>query len=471
MTSATGHDARDGAGEEGLEIGPDFSYALERLETAREPIFITGRAGTGKSTLLEYWRKRTLQNVAVLAPTGVAALNVGGVTVHSFFGFKPDVTVEKARKGGRKQELTKVLSKIDAIVIDEISMVRADLMDCIDASLRKHTGQRHTPFGGKRLILIGDLFQLPPVVSRDQEQFVRQRYASPYFFAADVFKQVEPPERIELGKVYRQRDDGFVRLLDAIRSGHATKAHLAQLNELVDPRAEAEEDWITLTTTNQRAALVNDARLEAIRGAARRYPAVVDGKVVERDFPTEQQLALKVGAQVMMVNNDLQDRWVNGSIGRIVDIVPVADGDDIVRVRLTNGRTVDVQPHTWEVSEWKYDQEKGEPETGIVGQFRQYPMKLAWAVTIHKSQGKTFDKVVVDVSGGIFAHGQLYVALSRCRTFGGMVLRRAVTGRDLIVDDRVMRFMQYEPRPVAAMPRQETLGEIVRVPEDDPWTE
>ncbi|MEY4744845.1 MAG: hypothetical protein RL272_790 [Candidatus Parcubacteria bacterium] len=461
----------DGAGE-GLDISPDFAYAASRMEEATEPIFVTGRAGTGKSTLLEYWRRKTSQRVAVLAPTGVAALNVGGVTIHSFFGFKPDITVEKARKGGRKRDLVKILAGIDAIVIDEISMVRADLMDCIDASLRKHAGRRHTPFGGKRMIFIGDLYQLPPVVSRDQEEYVKTRYASPYFFAADVFREFEPPERIELGKVYRQKDGEFVSLLDAIRAGRATRQHLEQLNRLVRPQADAAADWITLTTTNQRAALVNEARLGAISGKEATYPARVEGAVAERDFPTEHRLALKVGAQVMMVNNDMQDRWVNGTLGHIIDIVHGGGEDDAVRVQLANGRTVDVLPHAWEVSEWTFDEEKGEPDTRIVGQFRQYPMKLAWAVTIHKSQGKTFDRVVVDVSGGIFAHGQLYVALSRCRTFEGMVLRCPVRARDLIVDDRVIRFMQYEPRgPVAARPRQETFDDIVRVQEQDAWLE
>lgn len=461
------------SGERELDLNPEFLRAVELMENGLDPVFITGKAGTGKSTLLEYWRSRTHAQVAVLAPTGVAALNVGGVTIHSFFGFKPEVTVEKVRRGGKDKELAKVLAHIDAIVIDEISMVRADLMDCIDSSLRRHVGRKDLPFGGKRMIMIGDLYQLPPVVTRDHEEYMKTRYGSPYFFAADVFKECATPERIELEKVYRQRDDKFVDLLNAFRAGEANAEHLKALNKLYKPGHETEEDWITLTTTNQRAAQVNEMRIEALKTPGKQYPCSIEGTLTHRDFPTDNALTLKVGAQVMMVSNDPEKRWVNGTLGRIVEIVPFSGNEDLIRVRLTNGETVDVWPFTWELSEWRYDAEKSEPETAVVGKFRQYPMKLAWAVTIHKSQGKTFDKVVVDISGGVFAHGQLYVALSRCRTFEGMILRKPVMQRDVRVDSRVTAFLRGEAQPAPALrPRQQSILDGIRVvPEQDAWRE
>lgn len=434
--------------EPSFEINQEVKQALLAMEEGRDPLFITGKAGTGKSTLLKEWRARTKKRVAVMAPTGVAALNVRGVTIHSFFGFRPEVTIEKVKRAGRDQDFSDLLKKIDTIVIDEVSMVRADLMDCIDVSLRQHTGEKDTPFGGKRLIFIGDPYQLEPVVgSADEQEYIRRHYCSPHFFAAEVLKRCDQLERIELQKIYRQsgqlpQDRRFIELLNAVRINEATAEHLGWLNQRVDRDFEATGEWITLTTTNKQARMINDAHLTKLPGAPRQYPAQVQGDLLEKDFPADQNLVLKPGAQVMMVNNDNDQRWVNGSIGRVVKIETVEDGADMITVRLAEGGDVKVSRYVWEVTKWRYDRDKGEPVTEVIGKFTQYPMRLAWAVTIHKSQGKTFNRVIVDTEGGIFAHGQLYVALSRCRSFDGLVLRTPVHKSDVLVDDRVTCFLR-----------------------------
>jgi len=438
-----------------LDLNPGFKKALRLLEDTDEHLFITGRAGNGKSTLLQHWFDQTKKDAVVLAPTGVAALNVRGETIHSFFGFRPDVTVKQVRKRGRDAERAKLIQKTDTIVIDEASMVRADLLDCIDQSLRIH-GRRakHLPFGGKQMVFIGDLHQLPPVVPNDQQEIFRTHYATPYFFSAHVYVSDklmgidDPPElrHVELKKIYRQSDQKFIEALNGVRDGSAKKQHLDLLNSRVDygfePNPRQKQFWIHLTTTNARANAVNARHLDRLRGKQWTHEATVKGNMSERSFPTHQLLELKKGAQVMFVSNDPEGRFVNGTVGRVAGFEKQKGGPDLVFVELEDGELVEVGQRQWEAIKWEYDDKSKSLDTEVVGSFTQYPLRLAWAVTIHKSQGKTFDRVVLDLGGRVFASGQTYVALSRCRTLDGLVLKQPIRPGHMMVDRRVNAFLR-----------------------------
>lgn len=441
-----------------LEVNEQFRLALDLLEQTKKNVFITGKAGTGKSTLLTYWRDRTTKNVVTLAPTGVAALNVQGQTIHSFFRFKPDVTVDKIRPLEKGEDGIGIYKKIDTIIIDEISMVRADLLDCIDTFLRLNGPQKYLAFGGVQMVFIGDLYQLPPVVKRDQEEMFRTKYETPYFFSAHVFHHAQTQlfhlgdvatfERIELDTIYRQKDKEFVAILNAIRTNTIAQSHLDALSSRWDSffLPNPDEFWITLTTTNAAANSVNEGHLERLQGTSWNYAASISGEVTEEYFPTEKELQLKKNAQVMFVNNDRDGRWVNGTIGHVTGIKEDSDsGRDAILVELQDGEIVDVLPNTWEVFTWNYDKREKKLVTETTGMFTQYPLRLAWAITIHKSQGKTFDRAIIDIGSGTFVSGQLYVALSRCRTLKGMVLTRQVQKKDAMLDQRVVRFMNGEP--------------------------
>jgi hypothetical protein len=473
-----------------IEINPGFRRALDVMEGTSRHVFITGKAGTGKSTLLELWRGRTLKRVAVLAPTGVAALNVRGQTIHSFFGFKPDVTPESVRKLGKGRgaaaDRAALYRNLDAIVIDEVSMVRADLMDAVERFLRLNGPRPKELFGGLQMILIGDLYQLPPVVTGQEKglfapdplslrrgfagrgdggpgsgpgpaALAAARYESPYFFSARVF--AEPGfdlDFVELEKVYRQSDAGFIGLLNAIRNRSVDDDQIARLNSRLDPAFDPSDGafFITLTSTNDLAAARNREKLAALPGRARRYEGFVEGEFDRRSLPTEEALELKAGAQVMLLVNDRKGRYVNGTIGRVAAITKVPDADDVVTVELPDGEEVDLAPFTWELYRFRYDAEADRVDSEPVGSFTQYPLRLAWAVTIHKSQGKTFDRVVVDIGRGAFAHGQVYVALSRCTSFEGLVLRTPIRRGHIWMDGRIVGFLtrfQYR-KAEAALP-------------------
>ncbi len=433
-----------------LDINPQFQLALDLMETSDQPIFITGKAGTGKSTLLSHWRSLTAKKIAVLAPTGVAALNVKGQTIHSFFRFSPNTTIESVRKTSDKAELFK---NLDAIVIDEVSMVRADLLDCIDKFLRLNGPDKTQAFGGVQMIFFGDLYQLPPVLTRDEEAYFADQYASPYFFSAKAIADL-PMAYIELENVYRQKDVGFIDLLNAVRNNSVTPAHIAHLNQryLPDHVLSDNDFTITLTSTNDLAGAINDVRLAKLPGDTLVYDGKISGKFEQKSLPAEMTLQFKVGAQVMLLNNDAQKRWVNGSIGKIVGIrTPESDfdiddpdaspSDPTLVIELTTGKDVYVAPYTWEMTDLEFDNTKGTVESKIIGSFTQFPVRLAWAVTIHKSQGKTFDRVVIDVGRGTFAHGQMYVALSRCTSFDGLVLKQKLEARHIKMDPRVVQFI------------------------------
>ncbi len=430
-----------------IELNDYFTKALDLLENTSKNVFITGRAGTGKSTLLDYFRNTTKKKAVVLAPTGVAALNVKGQTIHSFFGFKPDVSVSKIKKiDERKVEQKKnIYKEADLFVIDEISMVRSDLMDCIDKFLRLNGKDSAKPFGGAQLAFIGDLYQLPPVVSYREKEIFMSQYESPYFFSAKVFAHFDM-EFIELEKIYRQKDDHFIKLLNSIRNKSLTDTDLDNLNKRLIPDFQPKSDdlFIYLTTTNQMADEINYHELNRLDTDIFSFSAVLDGNFDMRLLPTQIDLDVKVGAQVMFLNNDTKDRWVNGSIGKVVDILVDKDGEfdePYMIVELQNGREVEVEPHTWDIYNFSYNKEKKSIDTEVVGSFTQFPLRLAWAVTIHKSQGKTFEKVIIDIGRGTFSHGQVYVALSRCTSLEGIILKRPIEKKHIWMDFKVVDFL------------------------------
>lgn len=435
--------------KDNIELNEQFVYALSIIEDSDGiNVFITGRAGTGKSTLLQYFRENTKKKIAVLAPTGVAAVNVKGQTIHSFFNFRVDITPDTA--GRIKPRDKEIYKKLDAIVIDEISMVRADLLDCVDIFLRRHGRKKGLPFGGIQMIFVGDLYQLPPVVTSREKALFTDYYKSPYFFSARVFDDdlftgnaSFEMRFIELEKVYRQRDQRFLDLLNSIRNDTVTDEDIKEINKRYDPDfAETHGDfYIYLTTTNALSDKINLSKLAGLKGKELNYEGIMKGDFKERTLPTALNLTLKKGSQVMLLNNDQFGRWINGSIGRISKVEQVEDSDDILWVELPDDEVVEVIPYKWEMFEFSYDKKTSRILSENIGSFTQYPLRLAWAVTIHKCQGMTFDKVVIDVGSGTFSHGQLYVALSRCTTYDGIVLNRLISKKHILLDRRIVDFV------------------------------
>jgi ATP-dependent exoDNAse (exonuclease V) alpha subunit len=429
------------AEETEIEFNEQFSKALHLLQHGSHNVFVTGKAGTGKSTLLRYFRAHTAKKIVVLAPTGVAALNVGGETIHSFFRFKPGTTPDKVRRARKKDADT--YKALECIVIDEVSMARADLMDCVDAFMRVNGRDPGKPFGGAQLILFGDLYQLPPVVTAPERDLFSSYYEGPFFFNARAFKAARL-EYLELEKIYRQKDQGFIDILNAIRNNRVTPAQLAVLNARVGADVETGGRGliVRLLTTNADAAEVNNERLRSLDGRGNVYKAEISGEFTRDMYPADEELHLKAGAQVMLLNNDPHGRWVNGSMARVEDIMKGPPGEeDVVHVRLDDGSVEPVEPHAWELFHFTYDKEAGKIKTETAGTFRQYPLKLAWGVTIHKSQGKTFERVIIDLGRRVFASGQTYVALSRCVALGGLSLARAVRPEDVMTDWRIRRYV------------------------------
>jgi len=423
-----------------IELNDRFLQALEMMEQGSRGIFITGRAGTGKSTLLSYFRNVTKKTIAVLAPTGVAALNVKGQTIHSFFGFRTNITLEKLRRLHYSDEANNIYKKLDAIVIDEISMVRADLLDCVDRFLRLNGPDRTLPFGGIQMIFFGDLYQLPPVVTGTEKEVLKELYDTPYFYSANVFDSLDM-EFIELEKVYRQHEGRFLDLLNSIRNNTIDEEGLNLLGQRYLPQFEPPPDdfYIYMTTTNKLAGQINSQRLEELKGRASNFSATIEGEFDDKYLPTAEVLQVKIGAQIMMVNNDVEGRWVNGSIGKISGMTVDENGERVIIAELTEGTEVEISPYTWEI--YKFFVEEGQLQSETVGRFKQYPLILAWAVTIHKSQGKTFNKVIIDIGRGTFSYGQMYVALSRCTTLEGIVLKKPVLKKHIWTDYRVVKFL------------------------------
>ncbi len=424
-----------------MTFDPIATEALRRMEETSDHIFLTGKAGTGKSTLLEHFRETTKKNIAVVAPTGVAALNVRGQTVHSFFAFTPGITVTTVKPYYGKRK--KMFEELQTLIIDEISMVRADLLDCVDKFLRINRNNE-TPFGGVQIIFIGDLYQLPPVITDGEEKIFSDHYTSGYFFASHAFQSIENTiAYIELEKAYRQTDAGFLEILDAVRIAETTTSHIAALNKQHDPlfKENGNDFYIHLKTTNAAAEAWNRMKLDGLKTQLHMFKGIVEGDFKERNLPTNEELVLKEGAQVMLLNNDKAKRWVNGDIGKITRIEKSPENGDAISVTLLDSREITVSQYTWEIIQFYYDEFAGRIESRVVASFTQLPMRLAWAVTIHKSQGKTFDRVVIDFGHGTFADGQAYVALSRCRTLEGIVLAVPLQQKHIFINGKVKEFM------------------------------
>ncbi len=470
---------------------------LELLEQSNTNVFVTGRAGTGKSTLLKKFKAKTKRNVIVLAPTGVAALNVGGQTIHSFFKFKAGVTLQDVQKVSSRAEVripvididgavdgnynikANIYQKVDTLIIDEISMVRADLFDCVEKFMRLNGKKPGEYFGGVQVILFGDLFQLPPVVTREEYHIFTTKYDSPYFFDAKAFYSGKF-EVVELTKVFRQHDENFIHILDKIRVGEAEYEHVEYINSICydgpitenlitenmkhseglefeyeneervveydAPRAKRkgvstgkkgkEEVSVHLVTTNSMTDTINTNELKKLKTEQKTFKAVTTGRFDQKNAPTHPDLILRVGAQVMAIKNNMEGKWVNGDIGNVVGF-----GPESVKVKFQNGKTYDMEREVWEMNRYEYNEKSDHITSEVVGTFTQIPLKLAWAVTVHKSQGKTFDKAVIDFGKGAFAHGQAYVALSRVRSLEGITLKTPLTIRDIQIDQRIKDFL------------------------------
>ena len=424
-----------------LDLNPQFKQAIGLMEKSDRNLFITGKAGTGKSTLLDYFCRKTKKRPVVLAPTGVAALNVGGQTIHRFFNFYIDVTPEAIRGKDTVPRQPKLYKKLKTIIIDEVSMLRADLLDCIDVFLRMYGPSSRKAFGGVQMVFVGDLYQLPPVVGKGERDIFRTHYATPYFFSAEALDDTSL-EIVELETVYRQKDEQFVGLLNKIRNNSVDVGDIDMLNQRHLPDAVEDEEafTISLTTTNAKADEINESHLKALGGKMYGSEALVSGDFGKEYYPTATKLQFKVGAQIMLLNNDSKQRWVNGSIGIIDAVKRDEDGDEYLDVWLQESdEMVSVWPFMWEV--YKFSVKRGVLVSEPAGSFTQYPFRLAWAITIHKSQGKTFDRVIIDLGRGTFSSGQTYVALSRCTSFEGIRLTVPVKKTHIRTDPRIYKFL------------------------------
>ena len=428
----------------------EFQDALQLITHTRQSVFLTGKAGTGKSTFLKYICNHTKKKYVVLAPTGIAAINAGGVTLHSFFKLPfrpmlpddPDLSLSHGRIFEffkYPKEKRKIIAEVDLIIIDEISMVRADIIDCVDRILRVYSGNMRLPFGGKQLLFVGDVFQLEPVVPSDQKEILSLFYASPFFFSARVFKDINLVP-IELQKVYRQTDSVFINILDRIRNNAARKQELDTLNGRYFPSFEPQNEdmYITLATRRDQVDFINEKKLAELPGEEYVSVGKIEGDFPESSLPTQLNLSIKEQAQVIFIDNDYERRWVNGTIGMVSGI----DENGNVYVLLESGVEHLVEPTSWRNYKYKYNEKEKRIEEEIVGTFEQLPIRLAWAITVHKSQGLTFSRVVVDLTGGVFAGGQTYVALSRCTSLEGLVLKSTISSRDIFIRKEIVEFSQ-----------------------------
>ena len=428
----------------------EFQDALQLITHTRQSVFLTGKAGTGKSTFLKYICNHTKKKYVVLAPTGIAAINAGGVTLHSFFKLPfrpmlpddPDLSLSHGRIFEffkYPKEKRKIIAEVDLIIIDEISMVRADIIDCVDRILRVYSGNMRLPFGGKQLLFVGDVFQLEPVVPSDQKEILSLFYASPFFFSARVFKDINLVP-IELQKVYRQTDSVFINILDRIRNNAARKQELDTLNGRYFPSFEPQNEdmYITLATRRDQVDFINEKKLAELPGEEYVSVGKIEGDFPESSLPTQLNLSIKEQAQVIFIDNDYERRWVNGTIGMVSGI----DENGNVYVLLESGVEHLVGPTSWRNYKYKYNEKEKRIEEEIVGTFEQLPIRLAWAITVHKSQGLTFSRVVVDLTGGVFAGGQTYVALSRCTSLEGLVLKSKISSRDIFIRKEIVEFSQ-----------------------------
>lgn len=433
----------------------EFKEILDLLKNTNESIFITGKAGTGKSSLLKHFIKNTNKKLVILAPTGIAALNVSGQTIHSFFRFPPSIiTPNKIEPDYVRAELFK---NLQMVIIDEISMVRADLMNGIDVALRKNRNRLDEPFGGVQMVFIGDLFQLPPVVMETDREYILKTYGGQYFFDATVFKTYKYHFK-ELTTIFRQSNEqpAFKTMLNNIRNNEAQFNDMALLNSRHKDNAGEQENSIFLTTRRNIARNINNDKLENLLGEKFTFTGTLSGKYIklkeeaeeklDDKLPAPYKLELKKDAQIMMLKNDGGKRWVNGSIGKVDKLE-----ENSITVKI-DGNKYKIEKESWNEVEYVLNKETKEIEERIIAGFSQFPLQLSYAMTIHKSQGKTFDKITVDVETGAFAHGQIYVALSRCRTIEGIILNNPIRNNDIIVDPRVIEFYKTKSIPPTKSP-------------------
>ncbi len=430
----------------------EFRQALQLIRYTHRSLFLTGKAGTGKSTFLRHICKVTKKKYVVLAPTGIAAINAGGATLHSFFKipfhpilpndvqFSPRKIRETLKYNSEKR---KIIRELELVIIDEISMVRADIIDFLDRVLRVYSRNMREPFGGKQLLLVGDIFQLEPVLKEDERQMLRPFYQSPYFFDAHVFREFQLVS-IELRKVYRQHDQEFVQLLDRIRINRASGNDLRLLNSRVGQPIPSGQNQLTITLSTRRDTVdhINEQHLAQLPGDAEVFKGHIDGDFPSNSLPTLIELELKVGAQIIFVKNDSERRWVNGTLGVITSIDTTENGEEYLTIQTEDGMEYDVERELWSNMRYTYNEKEQKMEEEEIGRFIQFPVRLAWAITIHKSQGLTFNQVNIDFAGGAFAGGQAYVALSRCTSLGGISLKEPIQARDIYVRPEVVRFAQ-----------------------------
>ncbi len=427
-----------------IERNEIFDLAFRFITETAENIFLTGKAGTGKTTFLKYLKSNCIKNIVVAAPTGVAAINAGGVTLHSLFQlpFHPflptrankEGLLAKIRYNRQRQQL---LRKMELLVIDEISMVRCDTMDAIDTILRSVRRNHHTPFGGVQLLCIGDLHQLPPVARNEEWSILQEYYSSPFFFESHAVKE-QTPLLIELNKIYRQKEQSFVELLNKVRTNNMDEDTFEDLHQRFIPGFSplANENFITLTSHNKQAELINNSQIQKLHTTAFSYKAIIENDFAENLYPAEFDLMLKEGAQVMFLKNDLvEKKYFNGKIG----VVRSLEKEKIIVD--CDGLHIDVYRDTWENSRYTLNHKDGKLEQEVLGSFSQYPLRLAWAITIHKSQGLTFEKVMID-AGAAFSSGQVYVALSRCTSLGGIVLLSKIPQAAILSNDSVVKGQQ-----------------------------
>lgn len=424
---------------DGIEVTEEYQRIHALLDQGCPMVFVSGKAGTGKTTLVHYLREKLDKNIVVVAPTGVAALNVKGATIHSFFRLPPRMIADEDIKEVRNR---RVYEKIDILIIDEISMVRADLLDAVDRFLRLNGPVSDKPFGGIQVLFVGDLFQLSPVVKSKEEAILEaRRYETPFFFSAKVLQGCRFAP-VELSKIYRQTDTQFTEMLDRVRIAEELESVVPYINQNCCAQSKEHPSLITLTCTNAAADQINKSKLDELPGEMKTFPGEVSGKfaVQEEKLPSPLRLHLKPGAQVMFTKNDEQKRWVNGTIGRVAVLE-----EDVIQVELVSdhpGTVHDVRRVKWESFKYEYDHVKDKINPVTVGKYIQFPLMLAWAVTIHKSQGKTLERVNVDLGGGAFAPGQVYVALSRCRSLRDISLARPLGRTEVKCDQRIKRFYE-----------------------------
>ncbi|TQO20085.1 PIF1-like helicase [Rhodoglobus vestalii] len=427
-----------------ITLSPEQAAVFAAIETTRDNLFVTGRAGTGKSTLLNHLSNNTSKQIVICAPTGVAALNVGGQTIHSLFRLPIGVIADHELE--QNPQLRKLLNTIETLVIDEVSMVNADLLDAIDRSLRQARQRKNEAFGGVQVVLFGDPYQLAPVPGDpDERAYFEDRYRSLWFFDALVWEQTDLTI-YELTSIHRQHEGEFKYMLNAVRHNGVTAEIAARLNE-VGARPAPTDGTITLATTNSAVTRINATKLARLPGKVRTAKAEISGEFGGRAYPADDELDVKVGAQVMFLRNDTNEggtqRWVNGSVGTVTKIAST------VWVEV-DGRDYEVRPAVWEKFKYSYSARTKALRKDVVAEFTQFPLRLAWAVTIHKSQGKTYDRAIVDLGSRSFAPGQTYVALSRISSLEGLYLSRPLRPSDIIVDDNVVRFMS-RTQPIPAI--------------------